>query len=65
MCRRPAAPSIYQLTAAKIGIPPEACVFVDDTKANLPAASKFGMKSVHFTDAQSSVAEIRHLLDLA
>src|SRR5271166_4457520 len=58
-------PSIYKLTAAKIGIPPEACVFVDDTKANLPAASKLGMKSVHFTDAQSGVAEIRHLLDLA
>ena len=58
-------PSIYQLTAAKIGIPPEDCVFVDDTKANLPAASKLGMKGVHFTDAQSGVAEIRHLLDLA
>ena len=58
-------PSIYRLTAAKIGIPPEACVFVDDTKANLPAATKLGMKGVHFTDAQSGVAEIRHLLDLA
>ena len=58
-------PSIYQLTAAKMGIPPEDCVFVDDTKANLPAASKLGMKGVHFTDAQSGVAEIRHLLDLA
>ena len=57
-------PSIYELTAAKIGIPPQDCVFADDTKANLPAASKLDMKSVHFTDAQSGVAEIRHLLDL-
>jgi putative hydrolase of the HAD superfamily len=58
-------PAIYKLIAGKLGVPAEACVFVDDTAANLPAASNLGMTVVHFTDAQSAVAEIRHLLGLA
>ena len=57
--------AIYTLTAAKIGIPPRACVFVDDTAANLPAARDLGMAVVHFADTNSGVAEIERLLNMA
>ena len=58
-------PAIYTLTAAKIGIPPSSCVFVDDTAANLPAARDLGMAAVHFADTNSGVAEIERLLNMA
>ena len=57
-------PAIYTLTAAKIGIPPSSCVFVDDTAANLPAARDLGMAVVHFADTNSGVAEIERLLNM-
>jgi len=33
--RKPST-AIYELTASKIGLPPDDCLFVDDTEANLP-----------------------------
>jgi putative hydrolase of the HAD superfamily len=35
-------PAIYLLTADKLGVPPQECVFADDTAANLPAAPNAG-----------------------
>lgn len=58
-------PSIYTLAAAKIGVPPEECVFVDDTASNLPAATELGMAVVHFTDTGSDLRDIRRLLGIA
>lgn len=58
-------PAIYQLTIRQLGIPAAGCVFVDDTAHNLPAAAALGMTTVHFTDVDAGVAEIRHLLDLS
>ena len=55
-------PAIYTLAAAKIGVAPGSCVFVDDTAANLPAARDLGMAVVHFTEAEPGVAEIERLL---
>ena len=57
-------PAIYALTATKIGLLPAACVFVDDTAANLPAARDLGMGVVHFTGTSSGVAEIKRLLNM-
>jgi putative hydrolase of the HAD superfamily len=57
-------PAIYALAAAKIGIPPHTCVFVDDTAANLPAAAELGMGIVHFTDTASGIADIEKMLHL-
>jgi putative hydrolase of the HAD superfamily len=50
---------------AKIAVPAEECVFVDDTEANLPAAAELGMATVHFTEAKGGVAEIVGLLGIA
>ena len=55
-------PAIYTLAAAKIGVAPGSCVFVDDTAANLPAARDLGMAVVHFTEAEPGIAEIETLL---
>ena len=58
-------PAIYLLTADKLGVPPQECVFADDTAANLPAASALGMATVHFTDANTAITEISRLLRIS
>jgi putative hydrolase of the HAD superfamily len=58
-------PPIYELTAAKLGLRPEDCVFVDDTPANLVAARHLGMATVHLTGAPSDLAEIERLIGIA
>ena len=36
-------PAIYELAAERLGLPPEACVFVDDLPGNLKPARALGM----------------------
>jgi putative hydrolase of the HAD superfamily len=43
---------------------PQECVFVDDTAANLPPAETAGMATVHFTDPDAGISEIRRLLGI-
>jgi epoxide hydrolase-like predicted phosphatase len=57
-------PVIYLLTADQLGLPPQECVFADDTEANLPAAEALGMATVHFTDEDAGITEIRRLLGI-
>jgi epoxide hydrolase-like predicted phosphatase len=58
-------PEIYELTAAKLGVRPADCVFVDDTKRNLVTAQELGMATVHFTGEPAEVSEIERLIGLA
>ena len=58
-------PAIYLLTAGKLGVPAQECVFADDTAANLPAASALGMATVHFTDEKAAITEISRLLGIS
>lgn len=58
-------PQIYLRTAAGIGVPPDECVFVDDTAANLPAAVELGMAVVHFTGIPEGIAQIEQMLGTA
>jgi putative hydrolase of the HAD superfamily len=39
---------IYALTARRLGVSPESCVFVDDLAANVEGARAAGMLGVHF-----------------
>jgi putative hydrolase of the HAD superfamily len=41
-------PAIYRLAAERLGLPPEACVFVDDFEPNVAAARAVGMQGVFF-----------------
>src|SRR5262245_29474881 len=41
-------PEIFQLAAARLGVAPANCVFVDDWDVNVSAARAVGMSAVHF-----------------
>ena len=60
-CRKPEA-QIYELTLERIGMPAEACLFVDDLAHNCEGARKAGMSAVHFRDNEQAIAEIRAAL---
>jgi putative hydrolase of the HAD superfamily len=40
-------PAIYRLTAARLALAPEACLFVDDSEENVEAARQVGMTTIH------------------
>jgi putative hydrolase of the HAD superfamily len=53
-------PAIYELVAERLGLPPAACVFVDDLPGNLKPARELGMATVlHRGDAATTLAEVR------
>ncbi|MGF7123930.1 MULTISPECIES: HAD-IA family hydrolase [unclassified Rhodococcus (in: high G+C Gram-positive bacteria)] len=54
---------IYELTAARLGLDPLECVFVDDLVGNVRAAAAAGMVGVHHVDPSAAVEEIAILLD--
>ncbi|QBJ95320.1 HAD family hydrolase [Rhodococcus sp. ABRD24] len=54
---------IYRLTAARLGLDPGECVFVDDLVANVRGAVASGMVGVHHADAAQAAEEIGILLD--
>ncbi len=51
-------PAIYELAAERLGLAPDACVFVDDLPGNLKPALALGMATVlHRGDAAATLAE--------
>jgi putative hydrolase of the HAD superfamily len=62
--RKP-APQIYRLGAERIGLEPDACVFVDDLPFNLTPAAELGMATVHHQRADESITELERLLGVA
>jgi len=60
-CRKPER-LIYELTLERIGMPAEACLFVDDLHPNIEAAKALGMSAVHFRDNEQAIGEIRAAL---
>jgi epoxide hydrolase-like predicted phosphatase len=61
--RKP-APEIYALGAERIGLAPEACVFVDDLPFNLSPAAELGMATVHHRSAEETIGELERLFGL-
>ncbi|MBV9334834.1 MAG: HAD family phosphatase [Solirubrobacterales bacterium] len=59
--RKP-APEIYRLGAKRIGLEPEACVFVDDLPFNLSPAAELGMATVHHRAADETIRALERLL---
>jgi putative hydrolase of the HAD superfamily len=59
--RKP-APEMYTLGAERIGVPPEACVYVDDLPSNLAPAAELGMATVHHVSSEQTIAELEGLL---
>jgi epoxide hydrolase-like predicted phosphatase len=56
-------PEIYLLTARRLGVPPDACVFVDDLVANVRGAAAVGMIGVHHTSLEGTIDELEILFD--
>ncbi|HYH53829.1 MAG TPA: HAD family phosphatase [Solirubrobacterales bacterium] len=59
--RKPEA-RIYELTLERIGMPAEACLFIDDLQPNCEGAEAAGMQAVQFRDNEQAIAEIRAAL---
>jgi putative hydrolase of the HAD superfamily len=55
-------PRIYELGAEAVGLPPSACVFVDDLPGNLKPARELGMATVHHVRAERTISELEDLL---
>jgi putative hydrolase of the HAD superfamily len=62
-CRKPES-RIYALTLDRIGLPPEACLFVDDVLVNCEGARKARIEAVHFQENEQAIGEIRSLLSV-
>jgi putative hydrolase of the HAD superfamily len=55
-------PEIYAITLERLGLPAEACVFVDDLEVNVAAARAAGMHGIHFRSTEQAIAELDELL---
>jgi putative hydrolase of the HAD superfamily len=55
---------IYGMVTERLGLPAEACLFIDDVEVNITAARKAGMRAVHFRDNEQAIPEIRAALGI-
>ena len=51
-------PAIYTLTLERLGLPADACVFIDDMDVNVTAAREVGLRAVQFTDTDATIAAV-------
>jgi putative hydrolase of the HAD superfamily len=51
-------PEIYALTLERLGLPAEACAFVDDLELNVDAAREAGMHGVVYRDTAQAIAQL-------
>jgi putative hydrolase of the HAD superfamily len=58
-------PAIYALAAERIGLPPEALVYVDDLPGNLKPARALGMATLAHRDAAETLPQLEALLGLS
>jgi putative hydrolase of the HAD superfamily len=54
-------PEIYAITLERLGLPGEACAFVDDLEVNVDAAREAGMHGIVFRDTAQAIAELTAL----
>ncbi|MFJ7910190.1 HAD-IA family hydrolase [Kitasatospora sp. NPDC096204] len=57
-------PAIYRLTLDRMGLPGEACVFVDDHRVNLPPAEELGITTVLADGQPGTAARVAALLGI-
>jgi putative hydrolase of the HAD superfamily len=55
-------PEIYELTLARLGLPAEECLFIDDIEENCAAAREAGMSIVVYRGNEQAIGEIRSAL---
>ena len=57
-------PAIYELGAERIGLPPSACIFVDDLRENVAGAEAVGMTAILHRDPETTIAELEQALGM-
>ncbi|QMU68059.1 HAD-IA family hydrolase [Streptacidiphilus sp. P02-A3a] len=57
-------PELYLTMLELMGLPAAACVFVDDTAANLPPAEALGIATIHAQDPAETIRQIESQLGL-
>lgn len=55
---------VFEIASELLGVQPNACIFVDDTKANVEAATASGMAGIHYMDMKTLRDQLRNLLVL-
>jgi len=55
-------PRIFRHAAQLLGLPPEACIFIDDIQANVTAAEQLGFTGVLHTAADGTAERVAELL---
>ncbi len=55
-------PEIYALTLERLGLPGEACAFLDDLEVNCEGARALGIAAVQFQNTEQAIAELDALL---
>ena len=57
-------PEIFNLTTGKLGVEPDASIFVDDHPGHLKSAGELGMTTVLHKSPKETIAELESLLNL-
>ena len=52
-------PRIYELTCARLGVPAQACVFLDDLGINLKPARALGMHTIKVLSEDQAISELQ------
>jgi putative hydrolase of the HAD superfamily len=55
-------PAIFLLTCERLGVAPEAAVFLDDTRRHVTAAREVGMRGIVVSDPAGALAELDAIL---
>ncbi|MEU8248157.1 HAD family phosphatase [Nonomuraea sp. NPDC048916] len=58
-------PRIFQHALDLVGLPGDACVFIDDIEANIVAAQALGIEGIHHLDADTTITRLETLLQLS
>lgn len=57
-------PRLYEIMLDVMGLPGQACVFVDGTARNLPPAENLGVATILATDPATTIRQVEAALDL-
>ena len=56
-------PRIYRLALERLGVAPEAAVFIDDLRRNVVGAQAVNLHTIHFENPQQARQELEYLLN--
>ncbi|HVW32235.1 MAG TPA: HAD-IA family hydrolase, partial [Acidimicrobiia bacterium] len=58
-------PAIFRLTCERLGVAPEAAVFLDDTRRHVETARTVGLQAILVRDPWDALAELDSILESA